>query len=324
MLLTCFIRSLKEILISWRALFAYTLLLIIGWKIPDPKIYLDRSDISRAIIVFSHTSYVDFIIFLLYSWIDPIYYSDVKIIMQPKPFQKYGWILKRLGCVSAPRLEDSGTGFVDSMIQSYQSAERVHFLISPKGSLGNNPWRSGYYWLAKGLKAKIIVAGLDYAEKRLVISDPFSYKEEKDILEGKLKAEMAKIVPLYPERDNVSVDYDRKRVGIVNVDTLVLFLTSMVKLHYLMPMETLFSTMLTLYTALTLYLDYNSITTLNDIRQYVQRVLNAFYLFYLAYNDRSLSLSFAFCYLVYELIHKCKCLTLERCLQAIMMIAVIS
>ena len=137
-------------------------------------------------------------------------------------------ILESLGCIPSTRAEDKGHGFVNKTVKRF-SGKDMRLIISPEGKLEASEWRSGYYHLAKELNASIMVAGLDYRKKRLILGKSYSNQEinsiNKDRLEKKLKKEMSKIIPLHPHKSHVTPIAVNKNNSLNAVDTIPLTLT---------------------------------------------------------------------------------------------------
>jgi acyltransferase-like protein len=202
------------------------MLSLLGWRPPSDSI-IEKMRNNSLIIVITHTSIWDFVLFLLYKLMYQEFGSKWTIVMKPQPFKYWGWFLRPIGCIPATRSEDKGHGFVHKTIKGYQNKD-FQLVISPKGKMLKSEWRSGYYHLRRGLKANIVVAGLDYERKSLQMGPIHSDADIKDLNETDLgdllKTDMGSIVPLYPECSNVQItrEYDPGRIGVVNWGFLIL------------------------------------------------------------------------------------------------------
>lgn len=173
------------------------ILWFIGWSVP-PDEYLETME-DRAVILFSHSSYWDFVLFLLYWLCYPQIMRKTYIVMKPQPFKHFSWLLEPT-FVPATRLEDRGKGFVKTMVERFRTQDSFRLMLSPKGTIVQAPWRSGYYHIAYQLQAKIQVLGLDYQDKTIVIC-PAREIDEQETLEENLKNDMSLIAPLYPSQE---------------------------------------------------------------------------------------------------------------------------
>lgn len=209
-----------------------------GWHLPTDKEverFIDNNDsMKRTIIIISHTSVWDFFLLMLYRQADPRIGKNLYLVVKPQLIESYGSYLESVGCISATRSEENGGGFIEQTTKRFTNDlnERTNshhdkykefkIIISPEGKLVASPWRSGYYYLAQNLEASIMVAGLDYADKKLYIGKIHSYDEiqsmDKDELEEQLKEEMSRIVPLHPEGSSIPITkkYSSKHLTPIN------------------------------------------------------------------------------------------------------------
>ena len=182
------------------------LLFLTGWRYQSEIFSFQRR--KRVILVFSHSSMWDVIIFVIYLMSRRDLFDTVYTIMKPQPFQRFGKWLKMLHFIPATRLENTGQGFVKSISDLTKDLAYFHLMISPKGTIEAAKWRSGYYYLAKELKADLQVIGLDYRERRIKTGSLklFENLGDREILELVLKEEMSDITPLntYKEVSKIS------------------------------------------------------------------------------------------------------------------------
>lgn len=164
-----------------------------------------RGTRENSIGVFVHTSYWDGFIFLLYS-------HDACAIALTKP-QLFNWFtsyfLNVLGFISAPKLEDRGQNGVQKIIKAIRSTEAfltgrpLTVAISPKGTILNRPWRSGYKVIAQQLDWPVRPVIIDYANRKLEILDAIDFS--KDNAEDLLKEALSSSVPRHPERSEIKL-----------------------------------------------------------------------------------------------------------------------
>lgn len=164
-----------------------------GWS---PVLNIPKED---CVAVCGHTSYWDaFIIFF--------YLQDANVVILTKP-QLFTWwsspILRYLGYIPGPKLEDRGSGGVEQIIKSIQSAKKrpglpTIFIISPKGTIENRPWRSGYKHIADGLGWPVVPMVIDYS-RRIVF-----FRNENGT-EELLKEALSLGCPRVPERSEIPI-----------------------------------------------------------------------------------------------------------------------
>jgi len=158
---------------------------------------------QNSIGVFVHTSYWDAFIFWLYS-------HDACAIAITKP-QFFTWylrpILKALGFISAPRLEDRGQGGLQFILeqirdtQAFKQGKPLTVAISPKGTIYQKPWRTGYKAIAKELHWPIRPVIIDYLHRKLEILDPIDASDPN--LDTKLLLALKASVPYNPQFSDV-------------------------------------------------------------------------------------------------------------------------
>jgi hypothetical protein len=191
-----------QILLSY---VAKLILFLLGWKYMSEKQRVKYHKYKRSVIVFSHTTYADFYMFILYFIAFPNEFRNVRVLVKPQPFKYAGFILRKFGAIESCRFDERNTGSVRRIIEELDKDKEFIFLISPKGTIVKSEWRNGYYNIAVNLNAYLMTTGLDYEKKKLVISDGIKYDQDKDDIEIFLKEQLSRIVPLYPNDEIVKI-----------------------------------------------------------------------------------------------------------------------
>ena len=178
---------------------ASSILWLVGWAPLTPSFKDTFFATPRRIIIFPHTTLWDFIILALYAlseWAE--YESNVYIIVKPQLFEgakKYFFLL--FNCIPATKREEHGNGFIDKTINLFSEKDNYSILISPEGTVIKSDWKSGYFYLAKGLNCPIQVIGLDYHLHTPVIINPLVIPSNYQQAEKQLKEQMSTFTPLY-------------------------------------------------------------------------------------------------------------------------------
>ena len=217
------------------------ILITLGWSLITQKQLETVKRNNKTILLFSHTSYFDFWILILFTLAQPEILEDVYVVMKPQPFSNpvFKFFLELFHCIPASRLEDRGSGFVERTVSFLKDKEKFHLLMSPSGTIKANPWRSGYYYIAKGTDAAIMVVGFDYEDKCLSIGNASYHSVVNDIgtyenFETYLKKDMGQIIPYNPDNSSVELlSYDSNEVGFVNWITFSSFMTNFIILYHL-------------------------------------------------------------------------------------------
>lgn len=162
-----------------------------GWQDPInvPK--------ENSVVVYCHTSYWEAFIVQLYS-------KECNVVSVMKP-DYFNWattpILNWFGFIEGPRLEDRGSGGVKAIAKALQgvaSDRPTIFLISPKGSIQNLPWRTGYQFIAKELGWPVKAVLVDYSKRTIEFREPLNTM-------ASLKMELSTACPRVPERAEMPI-----------------------------------------------------------------------------------------------------------------------
>lgn len=181
------------------------ILLLIGWKLLDTATLNRLNKDKYTVMVFSHTSYADFYIVLLYLFSYPNELNHIRMIVKPDSFKYLGYILTALGGIPATRITDTNGGAVDRIVDTLKQLPKCALLISPKGTILKREWRTGYYYIANKLNANLLVIGLDYEDKCVVISNDISCDNTEETVKSFLRSKLSQIVPLFPNEEVVEI-----------------------------------------------------------------------------------------------------------------------
>jgi len=155
-----------------------------------------------TLLVFGHTSYFDILVLWLYQD------KNTWTLIRPLPFH-LGPILKplldTLGLIEAGSIHESKNGTTDRIITQLVQAklnkpdEPIYFLMSPKGTVANRPWRSGYYHIAKTLNFNIQAVQADFCTRTIGLGPVRSTDDPLEILTDQLQYDLGFAVPFRPE-----------------------------------------------------------------------------------------------------------------------------
>lgn len=167
---------------------------------------------KNLVCVSSHTSIWDGFIIVLY-----IFREKVPTLGAAKYelfWGPFGHILRYIGFIPIywDRKNDTTNQIVEFIEKNNAQNNRNIFLgIFPEGSRWKDRWRSGFWFIARKLKCKILTIGLDY-EKRYIV--PYSIIMPTDDVNNDIevvKEQLYPFIPLYPENTDVETRYDDKR-----------------------------------------------------------------------------------------------------------------
>ena len=128
-----------------------------------------------------HTSGWDIVVGVLYRNIIGI--RGAKFFGKKELFDSpLGFIFKSLGGLPVDRF--SKQKLVETAIEIFNTNEKFILALSPEGTRKKvEKLKTGFYHIAKGAKVPIVMAGIDFKNKKLYLSEPFytSDNEEEDI-----------------------------------------------------------------------------------------------------------------------------------------------
>ncbi|TXD49320.1 1-acyl-sn-glycerol-3-phosphate acyltransferase [Polaribacter sp. IC073] len=140
---------------------------LLGWKVEngfpqEPKKYI--------VIAAPHTSWVDFPIAMLTRMSQG---TMVHFIGKGSLFKwPFGCFFKALGGTPVDRSKSNN--LVDAVIQLFNSKEEFRLGLSPEGTRKKvEKWKTGFYYIAKGANVPIVMATLDFENKKVKISEPY-------------------------------------------------------------------------------------------------------------------------------------------------------
>jgi len=197
-----------------------SILYVMGWNPIDANLLCRLNHYDRQILVYNHTSYADFFIMLLYmfKYNTELYY--MRTLMKPQPFRYIGRILNFFGIIPSTKVDDKNGGAVDRICSELVTRSKSLLLISPKGTIVQREWRTGYYNIAKKTHSLVVAMGLDYEEKKVkgckhISTLGITESEVRD----KLKKDLYNIVPLHPENEMMDIrPHDEWRRSLINTD----------------------------------------------------------------------------------------------------------
>jgi len=140
---------------------------ILGWRVEngfpkEPKKYI--------IIAAPHTSWIDFPIAILARMsVGTMVHFIGKGSLFKFPFS---YFFRALGGTPVDRTKSNK--LVDAVINLFNSKEEFRLALSPEGTRKKVAhWKTGFYYIAKGAKVPVVMATLDFENKKLKISEPY-------------------------------------------------------------------------------------------------------------------------------------------------------
>ena len=153
--------------------FAKLMLRLMGWKIVND---FPKSIKKYIIIVAPHTSWVDFPVSILVKFITKV---DIKFIGKHTLFEPpFGFLFRALGGTPVDRTKSQS--MVQAIVDIFNSKESFVMSLSPEGTRKKtSQWKSGFYHVAKGANIPLVMAALDFKNKKVIISEPYYLTESE-------------------------------------------------------------------------------------------------------------------------------------------------
>ena len=108
----------------------------------------------------------------------------------------FGGFMRWLGGISIDRSKSNNA--VAQMIDAFAAADQLVVVIPPEGTRGDvDRWKSGFYHIAHGAKVPLVLAFIDYANRRVGVAQMFHTTGDFD---GDLARIQAVYVPMMPKR----------------------------------------------------------------------------------------------------------------------------
>lgn len=213
---------------------AKLLLWILGWHPPQPLWEEIRTKHSKLMVVFTHDTYADMVIAVIYQIAYPDHSRHMKILAMPQlfKFRVTSSILTYLGYIASTKREEKGGKGVPRIVQDLNQSDQYLFAVSPKGTVRDVPWSTGYYHIAKQAKLPIAVGGMDYNYHRPMLLQPLTVNVIDTMTEPEvqaaLKEKMKYITTTWCHR-NVFIDFGTRLFP--NLYAILIVVTSLLTLY---------------------------------------------------------------------------------------------
>jgi 1-acyl-sn-glycerol-3-phosphate acyltransferase len=143
------------------------ILRLFGWRI---KGRYPKELPKGVLIVIPHTSNWDFPLGIL---VRTAIAADIKFVAKSSLFHPaFGWFFRWLGGYPVERKKS--TNYVQSMVNIFNKEPRFHIVIAPEGTRSRvERLKTGFYYIAKGAAAPLILCRFDWGRKEVFFGEPF-------------------------------------------------------------------------------------------------------------------------------------------------------
>ncbi len=167
-----------------------TTLRLLGWRIEGALPRLDKFVVIGA----HHTSNWDFVLFLAAKFVlrlNARWFGKHSIFRWP-----FAGLLQRWGGI--PIRRHLQLNMVGQAIQSFQENAEFMLILSPEGTRKRVArWKMGFYHIARGAGVPIVLAALDYGQRRILIGPAFQPSGDEA---ADLQAMLAFFRPFTPKK----------------------------------------------------------------------------------------------------------------------------
>lgn len=177
---------------------ARRILRLFGWSVD-----ITTPQLSKCVIcVAPHTSNWDFPLGLLA-------YAAVGrranfLMKEAWFFWPLKYFFRAVGGIAVPKAK--GSKLSEEIISRFKSSDRLNLAVTPEATRSANPdWRKGFLYIATGAGVPIQLGVIDYAAKRISITDQLEPSGDIDADLAKVKEYYRDAAPkaLYPEKFKV-------------------------------------------------------------------------------------------------------------------------
>jgi 1-acyl-sn-glycerol-3-phosphate acyltransferase len=140
---------------------------ISGWKVSGQFPHQYK---KMVLIVAPHTSWKD--VLIGFAARDQLKIYDAKFLGKKELFDgPFGFLFRWLGGTPVDR--SGKQGMVEQVVQLFAKSDRFLLAMAPEGTRKKvNLLRTGFYHIAKQAQVPIMMAGLDFEHKQLLLGEP--------------------------------------------------------------------------------------------------------------------------------------------------------
>jgi 1-acyl-sn-glycerol-3-phosphate acyltransferase len=139
-----------------------------GWTVQGHFPYHIK---KMVVIVAPHTHWMDFIVGVAVRSV--MHFEHVKFLGKAELFKPpFGFIFRWLGGTPVDR--SSSHNVVESVVKKFNEADGLVIALSPEGTRKKvDKLRTGFYHIARQAEVPILMAALDFGNRKIIFSEPF-------------------------------------------------------------------------------------------------------------------------------------------------------
>lgn len=145
-----------------------------GWKVKGQFPYHLK---KMVLVVAPHTSWVDFIVGIAFR--SELKIEQAKFLGKAELFKgPFGFLFRWMGGTPVDRF--SKHNMVDQVVERFNSNDSFLLALSPEGTRKRvEKLRTGFYYIAKKAAVPILMIGLDFENRQLVIGEAFTTTDDE-------------------------------------------------------------------------------------------------------------------------------------------------
>lgn len=145
-----------------------------GWKVKGQFPYHLK---KMVLVVAPHTSWVDFIVGVAFR--SELKIEQAKFLGKSELFKgPFGFLFRWMGGTPVDRV--SKHNMVDQVVERFNSNDSFLLALSPEGTRKRvEKLRTGFYYIAKKAAVPILMIGLDFENRQLVIGEAFTTTDDE-------------------------------------------------------------------------------------------------------------------------------------------------
>jgi 1-acyl-sn-glycerol-3-phosphate acyltransferase len=145
-----------------------------GWKVKGQFPYHLK---KMVLVVAPHTSWVDFVVGVAFR--SELKIEQAKFLGKAELFKgPFGFLFRWMGGTPVDRV--SKHNMVDQVVERFNSNDSFLLALSPEGTRKRvEKLRTGFYYIAKKAAVPILMIGLDFENRQLVIGEAFTTTDDE-------------------------------------------------------------------------------------------------------------------------------------------------
>ncbi|WP_139958067.1 1-acyl-sn-glycerol-3-phosphate acyltransferase [Flavicella sediminum] len=169
---------------------------VLGWKLHGA---FPKKLKKYVVIVYPHTSWVDFPIAILIKYITGI---NAAFVGKKSLFKRpIGWFFRYYGGIPIDRTKNHA--MVNTVVEKFNENEHFIFSLSPEGTRRKTDrWKTGFYYIAKLANVPVVKVALNYEKKEIFIDTPYELNGDIDVDMKKIQQFFVHAKGLNPQQDS--------------------------------------------------------------------------------------------------------------------------